>query len=218
MDWLMERLFGWRRNLEDLLYTQSGMALLMVVLFLIGLIFGALALRSLDSTTRLDLVQALSSSVQLVRGTEAAANGMLLREALLRHAQWLGLLWLLAITLIGALGVMLLTLVRGFISGFVIAFLAAEMGLPGILLAAAGHLPQSLLEVPAILLAATASVTFSLQVWGLLRSRRRLREFYDTLADYSGTLFSAGVLLFMASLVEAYLTPALVRLLFGLVR
>ncbi len=216
MAWLSQWLFGWRRNLEDLLYQQSGMALLMATLFLTGLIFGALALRSLDSTTRLDLVQALSKSVQVLSGSSGRVEGPLLRQALIRDAQWLGTLWLLAITLVGAMGVMLLSLVRGFVSGFVVAFLTAEMGLPGLLLAGAGHLPHSLLEVPAVILAATASCAFSLEVLRLLRSGRRLREFYEVLAGYTGSMLSVGVLLLLASLVEAYVTPTLVRVVAGL--
>jgi stage II sporulation protein M len=101
--------------------------------------------------------------------------------------------------------------VRGFVSGFTVAFLAAEMGGRGVLLAAAGHLPQSLLEVPALILAAAASVAFAQEVIGSWRARRRLTGFYEALAGYTGTLLSAGVLLVLSCLVEGYLTPLLVR-------
>lgn len=208
----MPLLLGWRRNLEDLIHRQGPLMLLQVTLFVIGLIFGALALRSLDASTRLDLVRQLSDSVQVLRTGSEVPGGAMLEAALIRQGKLLALFWVLAISLVGALGVMVLTLIRGFYSGFTVAFLAAEMGGPGILLAAAGHLPHSLLEVPAVILGATASVAFAVDVIGSWRARRRMAGFYEALASYTGTLLSAGVLLLLACLVESFLTPPLVRM------
>ncbi|MFZ5824309.1 MAG: stage II sporulation protein M [Bacillota bacterium] len=207
----MQLLLGWRRNLEDLLYLNGGLVLLQATLFVIGVIFGALALRSIDGSTKLDLLRQLSDSVQVLRTAPEPSGGVLLREALVRHAKLLALFWVLAISLVGALGVVLLPLVWGFRSGFAVAFLAAEMGGRGILVAAAGHLPQSLLEVPAVILAATASVGFVVDLVRSWRARRRLAGFYEALAGYTGTLLSVGVLLLGAALVEGYVTPLLVR-------
>ena len=207
----MQLLLGWRRNLEDLLYLNGGLVLLQATLFVIGVIFGALALRSIDGSTKLDLLRQLSDSVQVLRTAPEPVGGVLLREALVRHAKLLALFWVLAISLVGALGVALLPLVWGFRSGFAVAFLAAEMGGRGILVAAAGHLPQSLLEVPAVILAATASVGFVVDMIRSWRARRRLAGFYEALAGYTGTLLSVGVLLLGAALVEGYVTPLLVR-------
>lgn len=207
----MQLLLGWRRNLEDLVYHNSGLVLLQVTLFVIGVIFGALALRSIDGSARLDLVRQISDSVQVLRTGPEPAGGVLLREALVRHVKQLALFWVLAISLVGALGAMLLPLVWGFRSGFTVAFLAAEMGGRGMLVAAAGHLPQSLLEVPAVILAATASVGFAVEVIRSWRVRRRLAGFYEALAGYTGTLLSAGVLLLGAAVVEGYVTPHLIR-------
>jgi len=206
---------SWRRNLEELLIRQSGLVLLQASLFVIGLVFGSLALRSLDAAVRLDLTRMLSDSVRVLQAGPQPAAGVLLREALLRQALQLSLMWVLAITLVGALAVLLLPLVRGFISGFTVAYLTAELGGKGILLAAAGHLPQSLLEVPGLVLAASASVAFSLEVATSWRTRRRLSGFYAALADYSNTLLSAGLLLLGAGLVEGFVTPILVRLAAG---
>lgn len=208
----MQLLMGWRRNLEELLYNHGPVVLMQTTLFVIGVIFGALALRSLDGASRLDLVGQLSDSVSVLRSGPLPAGGTLLQAALFRHGKQLALFWVLAISLVGVLGVMVLTLVRGFVSGFSVAFLASEMGWRGFLLAAAGHLPHSLLEVPAVILAATASVAFALEVVRSWRARRRMAGFYEALGGFTATLLSAGVLLVLASLVEGFVTPVLVRL------
>lgn len=203
---------AWQRNLEELLYRQGGLVLLHAALFVIGLVFGALALRSLDAAARIDLTRQLSDSMQILASGPAKPTGLLVREALARQALQVAMLWVLSISLVGVLGVILLPVYRGFISGFTVAFLTAEMGTRGVLLAAAGHLPQTLLEVPGVILAVSASVAFSLEIIRSWRARRRLTGFYAALAEYSNTLLSAGVLLVGAGLVEAYVTPLLIRL------
>lgn len=208
----MQAYEGWRRNLEDLLWENGGLVLLHGALFAVGVLFGALALRGVDGETRAGLFQQMADALKLVRGGQEAPAGVLLQEALVRQAAYLGLFWVLAVSLLGALGVMLIPLLRGFLSGFTVAFLAAQLGGRGVMLAAAAHLPHSLLEVPGLVLGATASVAFSLEVVRGWRRPRRLNAFYDALAGYTGTLLSAGVLLVLAALVEAFVTPALTGL------
>jgi len=203
---------AWRQNLEDLLLERGGLVLLHTGLFVVGLLFGALALRSLEVETQLELARQLSGAVQAVREGSDPATGALVREALLRQARTLALAWVLAISLVGSVAVMALPLVRGFTSGFAVAYLTAEMGTRGVLLAAVGHLPQTVLEVPGVILAASASVGFAVQVITSWRVRRRLSGYYGALARYSNTLVSAGVLLVLAALLEGFVTPHLVRM------
>lgn len=204
---------AWRRNLEDLVIQRGGVVLLHASLFVIGLLFGALALRSLDADTRLELTRQLADSVRVLG--QAPETGPLVRDALLRQARQVSLMWVLSISLVGAVAVMALPLLRGFISGFAVAYLTAEFGTRGVLLAAAGHLPQTVLEVPGLILAASASVGFALEVATSWRVRRRLSGYYGALAAYSNTLLSAAALLVAAALVEGFISPHLIRLVAG---
>jgi len=203
---------AWRENLEDLVIRRGNLVLLHAGLFVIGLLFGALAVRSLDLETRQELVRMLSDSMQALAVGRGPSAGELLRDALLRQARLVSLMWVLSISLAGAVAVPALPLVRGFTSGFAVAYLAAELGTRGVLVAAAGHLPQTVLEVPGLILAASASVGFALEVATSWRVRRRLSGYYGALAGYSNTLLSAAVLLVAAALVEAYVSPHLLRL------
>jgi len=206
----------WRENLEDLVIQRGGIVLLHASLFVVGLLFGALAMRSLDAETRMELTRQLSDSVQVLQQGPAPETGPLVRDAVLRQARQVSLMWVLSISLVGAVAVMALPLVRGFISGFAVAYLTAELGSQGVLIAAAGHLPQTVLEVPGLILAASASVGFALEVATSLRVRRRLSGYYGALAAYSNTLLSAALLLLAAALVEGFVSPHLVRFVAGL--
>jgi stage II sporulation protein M len=214
----MQLVTYWRRNLEDFLRRHSGPALLLATLFVVGVIFGALAVHSIEARDRLELVSYLSSNLQRLVTPPEGTGGVLFRQGLWGKLKLLALLWVLGISLVGVVGVMLLVFLEGLLSGFVVGFVAAEMGGTGILLAIAGHLPQRLLEVPAIIVAGTASVAFSLQVIRSWRQRRRVRNFYPALAAFTGTLLAMGVLLVLSSLVESYVSPALVRFVLSMVK
>jgi stage II sporulation protein M len=206
----------WRRgqrSLEDFVRRHGGVVLLLGALFVIGVVFGALAVGSLDPRSKQEMVRYLGESLSgLSRGGPAPAEGsLMLKAALLRSLKYLVLLWVLGISLVGVLGVAALALLRGFVSGFTEGFLAAELGWRGVALAVAGHLPQSLLEVPALVIGGTAAVAFSLQVIRSWSERRRVPQFYPALARLTGTLLATGLVLVVAGLVESYLSPALVR-------
>lgn len=202
----------WRDDLEAFLLRHSGAVLLLAAVFLIGVVFGALAVRSLDPRDKLELVSALGGAVQGLGQAPPEVGLMLLKRSLLSKLKMLALLWVLGISLVGAVGVLVVALLRGLVSGFVVGFLAAEMGRAGLALALLAHLPHSLLEVPALLIGGTASLAFSIQVLQSWRRRRRLPRFYGALSAFTGTLAAMGLLLLAASLVESYLSPGLVRL------
>lgn len=207
----MELLLGYQRTLEDFVRRHGGLLLLLGVLFVAGVVFGALAVGSLDDRSRGEILSYMGESLSTLEGHTGAEGGWMLRAALLRSAKYLGVLWVLGISLVGVPGVALLVLLRGFVSGFTVGFLAAEMGGKGLALAVAGHLPQSLLEVPALIVGGAAAVAFSLQVIRSWHERRRVPQFYQALARLTGTLVATGLVLILGGLVESYLSPVLVR-------
>jgi stage II sporulation protein M len=207
-----------RRNMrtaEDYLRRHAGTVLLIGCLFVIGVVFGALAVRSLSPRDRAEQASYLSETIGRAVKPSQGEGGLLLKASLLRSGKYLALLWICGISLVGMVVVMGGALVLGYVTGFTVSFLVAEMGGAGLALAIAGHLPQNLLQVPALVVAGTAAVAFSLQVVRSWRERRRVPNFYPALARFTGTLLAAGLVLVLAALVESYLSPALVRLASG---
>jgi len=201
----------YQRLLEEFLDRHRGILIFLSALFVMGVIFGALAVRSLEGQDKLDLVKYVRSAVPGLASPPEGAGLLMLKKALWGRLKLLALLWVLGISVAGIFGVMAVVLLRGLLSGFVMGLLAAQLGSAGLLLAVAGHLPQSFLEVPAVLLAGTASVAFSLQVVRSWRERRRVPHFYPALAAYTGTLLAMGLVMVLACVVESYVSPVFVR-------
>lgn len=191
---------------------RRGPAVLGAVLFAMGIVFGALAVGALGERDKQELLGAAEALFRTLRST---GMPMPPAERLLRslgvHLKSVALFWALGITVVGSLAVLGLTFMRGFAAGFAAGFLGAELGWRGMLYAAAALLPQNLVAVPALVLAAAGAVHFTL---ALLRGRIRQAPavFYRELTRYSTWMLGALGLLVGASFIEAYITPLLMRL------
>jgi stage II sporulation protein M len=208
----MHILRHYQRALEEFIERHKGVVWLLGSFFVIGVVFGALAVRSVGPHDRAEIVTYLGDAFRGLTPAPPGESGLLLKNALLRSIKQVAILWVLGISLVGVPATLVMAIVRGFFTGFTVAYMASEMGWRGVGVAAAGHLPQGLLEIPALLIAATASVSFSLQVIRSWTERRKVPNFYPALARFTGALFATWLALLAAALVESYLTPALVRL------
>jgi len=191
---------------------NTGLILLLAGFFVIGVVFGGLAVRSVSERDRTELVAYLGESMERIAHPAVTDGWLILRQSLVRSLKELGFFWILGISLLAVPCTVIGALVFGFVSGFTISFLTAELGWGGLALGVAGHVPHSLLMIPALIMGGTAASGFSLQVIRSWRERRRLPNFYPALARFTATLMATGLVLLLAGLVEAYVSPGLARL------
>jgi stage II sporulation protein M len=209
----MERLLVLKQNLEEFLHRWSGTILGLAALYLAGALLGALAVGAVGSPDRVELSRYLTTVLKWVR-PEAVQGvaGALFWRSLTGNLQILLFLWLAGLSLIGILGIWGLSLLRGFLTGFTMAFLAAQYGTTGFWLALAGHLPGLLLQVPGLILGGTAGIAFALSLLRAWREGRRPASFYPVIGAYTVTLLVLGSGLLFSSLLEAFLAPRLIEL------
>jgi stage II sporulation protein M len=209
----MERLLVLKQNLDEFLRRWSGTILGLSALYLAGAILGALAVSAVGSQDRVELSRYLTTVLNWTHPEAVqGAVGALFWRSLQGNLQILLFLWLAGLSLIGILGVWGLSLLRGFLTGFTMAFLAAQFGTTGFWLALAGLLPGLLLQVPGLILGGTAAVAFALSLLRAWREGRRPASFYPVIGAYSITLLILGSGLLFSSLLEAFLAPRLIGL------
>ncbi len=208
----MRGLEGIRQAVMRGLRARQGPVVLALALFAMGIVFGALAVGALGERDKQELLGAATELFRtLGRTGPPVPPAQALARSLGTHLKSVVMFWVLGVTVVGSLGALGLTFMRGFATGFAAGFLGAEMGWRGVAYAAAALLPHGLLAVPALLLATAGAVHFSLQ---LLQGRIRQSKaiFYRELGRYSLWMLGAMGLLTGASFVEAYVTPQFMRL------
>lgn len=126
----------------------------------------------------------------------------------------IGLLYLTGLSWVGAPLILLTIFARGFALGFTAALLITPVSWRAFIVGTAALLPQNLLLVPALIVAAVASLHFSWVSLTCLFAARRERRNGEMeirrqfLAATAMVLLAAGMAT-LANLVTAYVTPVL---------
>jgi len=198
---------GWSINFRE----NTGIYIFVLMVFIIGVVLGSMAMKSLDYSQKAELFSYVSLFVRgLVEGTGLKPPGF--RQVALSHVKTSALLWVLGLSVVGMPAVAAVIFMRGFILGFTVGFLTLEMGWRGMLFAAVSIFPQNILAVPVALAAAAWSVSFS---WYLVRHRRSPDPLLPEVVRYTVLCAMAAAVLLIAGMVEAYISPALMKLVSG---
>lgn len=133
----------------------------------------------------------------------------MVRDTITNNLVYIGIIYLLGLTVIGMPAVLALLFARGFSLGFTISFLAREKAGEGIMLALSSVVPQNILLIPAILLASVAALSFS---WLLIKRFLNSRlPILSGVVGYHILIVVVCCISTAAGLVEAYVTPELIK-------
>lgn len=141
----------------------------------------------------------------------------LLKQSLVNNIQTILLVWLLGITVIGLPIVVIIVILRGFIIGFTVGFLISELGFKGFIFSSLAILPQNIFIIPGIIIISAFSISFSLKIVKNKISKNLRYRFSADLIKYSLTVVSLSSILLIGSIIEAYITPLLMKLILGYV-
>ncbi len=195
-------------QIKQHLADRLGSYLFVVFLFTVGVFSGAISVNQLSFSQRQELLGFLQQFFSV--GTGIPANTDTFLRTLLLNLQSAGVTWLMGLIMFGLPIIILLVFFRGFILGFSVGFLVNQMGLKGLLFATCSVIPHNLFSVPAGLAISAISISFVIQTLkpskNLVRQKPAKRVWH-----YTGSVLLLSTLLVVASLVETYVTPALVH-------
>lgn len=201
-----------RRRIGTSLPTLRDLAVplvMILVMFVMGIVFGSVGAQTLDPTQKGQLVDYLGkfsmSLADSVQGSRVSPQ-----DAILTNLQKLAIVWLLAVTVIGAPAILVVVFLQGFASGFTVAILIEEWSAKGLLLAAASVVPHNAFLVSGLVLAGTAGLAYAwVSVRGTLS--RDAPPFGQRITALSVICAGCSLLLIVAGVVEAYVSPYLVQ-------
>lgn len=203
-----------RRQLSDHLRHRAGLYFAAALAFVVGVTLGALAVGALDDTQRLELAHYVQFFLQSLGDPALQPDpAEVARRSLASQLRTGAFMYALGLSVVGAPLCLLVLLLRGFVSGFAVAFLVGYKGWVGVLMAVLAVLPQHLLAVPALAVLAVSALSFA----GRIAARRKAPDpSWRALAAYSLTALACLLALAAAGLVEAYVSPAWLRVLASL--
>lgn len=190
---------------------HSSIYLFVVVLFLMGVIFGAIIVNSLSFTQKEDLFYYLSQFFGQVSDGNVAAASDLFKQSIFHNTKFIGLMWILGISIIGLPVILILLFMKGMVVGFTVGFLVNQMGWDGFLLSFVTVLPQNLIIIPVFIVASTISVSFSLKMISRQFMKKVGQPIMPMLGKYMFAFVVAVLFLCAAAGIEALLSPILMK-------
>ncbi len=195
------------------IYSKDQLPLYVFVcmLFVMGVIFGALLVNALTWEQKQDVTLYLNTFMQSYAGAgPSAAAGQPLLDVFHSHARWIVVIWLLGISVVGVPIILALDFLKGVLVGFTVGYLAGQWSWKGMLFAIASVAPQNLIAVPAIIICSVTAVSFSML---LIKNRfvARAGSVGQPFAFYSVTAVIMLGLLLGVSMFETYVSPALLE-------
>jgi len=200
---------GLKSRVRQHLKENSLQYILILGIFIIGFILGLLNVRGLDDGVKQYLLSMLDN--YLHQGVEGELYGRtIFITAFINQAQTLLSIWLLGLTVIGFPLILVVILLRAFSLGFSLGFLLQEKAGTGILLSIITILPQNLVYIPCLLVAAVVAMNFSVYV---VKSRSGSENPLGVaLLSYSIIMLLLFLGIVLGAFIEAYLSPWLLGL------
>lgn len=183
-----------------------------IALFLMGIIFGAVVVNSLSYEARNDLLQYMQNFFNELAGGRIADPTVLFKEAIGNDFQYIALIWLLGLSVIGLPVLFVLIFVRGMFLGFTVGFLVSQMGTKGFGVAMVSVFPQNLLIIPIDIFLTVVAVACSLRIIRQLLMKIRKEPLLPQFINYLLILVVSSGALVVACAFEAYISPQLIRL------
>jgi stage II sporulation protein M len=197
---------------------HSSVYIFVIVLFLMGVIFGAVVVNSLSFSQKEDLFYYLSQFFGELTGGKEVAGIDLFKQSMLHNSKFIGLMWLLGISIIGLPIILILLFMKGMVVGFTVGFLVNQMGWDGFLLSFVAILPQNFIIIPVFIITAVITISFSIHMIRRQFMKKIGTPLLPMLSRYLLAFFVAIVCLAGAAVVEAYLSPSLMKEVISAIR
>ncbi|ASV69124.1 MULTISPECIES: stage II sporulation protein M [Cytobacillus] len=190
---------------------HSSIYLFVIILFLMGVIFGAVVVNSLSLTQKEDLFQYLTQFFGHVSNEEMATPANIFEQSLLHNGKYIGVIWLLGISIIGLPLILVLLFMKGMVVGFTVGFLVSQLKWHGFLLSFVSILPQNMIIIPIFIITSTFAISFSMKMIRRLFMKKVNNPFMPLLGKYLISFLIAIIILAGASAIEAYISPVLMK-------
>lgn len=189
---------------------QLSLYVFVFVLFVVGVVFGALMVHALTLGQQEELSSDMRQFILRVQDGTVQHGGAALAERAWFHAKWLLLVWVLGLTVVGMPFVLALDFLKGVLVGFAVGLLVSQYAWKGLVFALASVAPANLIAVPAFLIVSVSAITFAAHI---VKSRffSRFGTLGRPVLTFTATAAAMLLLLFAAALVDSYLTPILLK-------
>lgn len=192
--------------------TNMSVYLFMATLLVTGIVFGAIIVNSMSFVQKQDLFFHIEQFFSRMITGEPIVHKDILIKSFFTHWQYLIVLFLLGLTIIGIPFIWLFIFLKGLAIGFSVGFMVNQLGFKGLFMATVSIAPQNMLIIPVYLLAGSLSMLFSLLLFRKITSKDSRLSLRLPLIQYVTAFVLFFALAFLASLIETFISYEAVKI------
>ncbi|AUJ26345.1 MULTISPECIES: stage II sporulation protein M [Virgibacillus] len=179
--------------------------LFMVILFLTGVIFGAILVNSMNFVQKQDLFFYLERFFKQITDNELANYDEIFKNSFFYHIKYLLLLFVLGLSVIGLPLVWILIFLKGLVIGFSVGFMVNQLGMNGLLIATLSIAPQNFLIIPVYIIAGSLAMIFSLTLLSKLFTNKISQPVFQPFGRYVILFSLLAFFASVAALLETFI-------------
>ncbi|WP_066193095.1 MULTISPECIES: stage II sporulation protein M [Gracilibacillus] len=177
-----------------------------IILFVTGIVFGAIIVNSMTFVQKQDLFFYLERFFLGYVQEDGVSQLELFKNALFYHIQFLALIFFLGIAVIGVPIIWVLLFVKGVAVGFTVGFFVSQLGAKGLLFSFASIAAQNLIIIPIYIIASTLAMIFSISILQSIFSKRYKRPMIPSFFRYATAFICFMLIIAVAALMESFVS------------
>jgi stage II sporulation protein M len=189
---------------------HQSLFLFTIVLFTMGIVFGAVIVNSLALSQKQELLVFLQYFFNNMDQYGIPEPSIHFQQAFGHYVKTVGIMWILGLSIIGLPMILLLLFLKGVVVGFTVGFLVNQLQWQGVTFSLMGVLPQNMLVVPALLIVGVSGIAFSLR---LIKTRLMTKRdvIIPHFMSYTVLVMMMLAVLTVAAMFETFVSPKLMQ-------
>ena len=197
-------------KLSDLILPNKKINFFIITIMILGIISGSIFLmisNEIDKTSVITQIENFFTNIS----TNSIDNGLAFKNSLIINYLFVGVIWILGLSMIGVIINIFLTYIKGFLVGFSISSIFLTYKSKGILAVLLYTFPIQIINIFVVILLSIYSIMFSKNLLEIITSKK-ITNNRLMLKKYIVILMICIILSFIASLLEVYVFPNLLKL------
>ena len=203
-----------RTKLSDIILPNKKINFFVIIILTLGIISGSIFLITLNSTDKSNTILQIQSFFSNI-SNNSINNGQAMRNSLIINYVFIGVIWVLGLSIIGVLFNIFLTYIKGFIVGFSVSSIIVTYGYKGILASLLYVFPCQVFNVMVIGVLTIYSIMFSGNLLKIIVSKKNTNN-RIIFKRYVVILVFSIIISFISSVLEVYLFPNLLKIIISL--
>lgn len=198
-------------KLIDLILPNKKINLFVVSVLILGIISGSIFLMISNETDKASVISQIKNFLENI-ANNAIDNGLALKNSLIINYLFVGVIFVLGLSMIGVIVNIFLTYIKGFLVGFSISSIFLTYSYKGIFYSLLYAICSQIFNIIVVVVLCIYSISFAYNLLQIIGSKKNANNRL-MLKKYFVILMLCVIISFVSSLLEVFVFPNILKLL-----